>query len=208
MGKADSTAVLDGGARQECVRKCTGTARTQGLRRPNRHDGQAGNRRSGPVQADSGTWRMRARLVTDQKVWGFESLRARSVETDDRAPEQRKRCGGLRRVAWVLRDRVDVSPDDRRDQGREVWAQPICDAVVDEPGQFGEQRVGARRMIAPALSREERGHLLKQAPWRGLRCLPRDRTDINFGAVTVGVTHGRGSRIHSEWPVRSQQRPW
>jgi len=26
--------------------------------------------------------------------WGFESLRARSVETDDQAPEQRKRCRG------------------------------------------------------------------------------------------------------------------
>jgi hypothetical protein len=42
-----------------------------GVKRSDRHDGQAGNRRSsGPVQADSGIRRMRARLLTDQKVGG------------------------------------------------------------------------------------------------------------------------------------------
>ncbi len=68
VGKADSTAALDGGARQECVRNAPELHGRSGVKRPDRHDGRAGDRRSGPIQADSGIRRMRA--STDQKVGG------------------------------------------------------------------------------------------------------------------------------------------
>ena len=83
VGKADSTAALDGGARQECVRKCTGTARTQRCQasRPARWSGMKPQ-----VRACSGRFRHKAdagQTAYGSEGWGFESLRARSVETDD-----------------------------------------------------------------------------------------------------------------------------
>jgi len=51
-----------GETRQECVRKCAGTARKGRFKRLNRHTAQGRSRRSGPIQADSGTRRIWPRL--------------------------------------------------------------------------------------------------------------------------------------------------
>ena len=47
----------------------------------------------------------------------------------------------------------------RRARGAEAGAPRLCGRVVDDACQPGKQRVRARRMVAPSLTRQERGHL-------------------------------------------------
>jgi len=108
---------------------------------------------------------------------------------------RQRRRGAAQRDQRVQVRVVAGQPDHRRDQPGQPLPVGIGGAVVDLPGERGQQRVRAAGMITPALPGQERRQLYEAGTPPGVSVLPAGQDRQQLGQVNVVTGHESPLRI-------------